>query len=97
MEYSPESADRIGLVLGKKDRENNGGENDKFASMDLHPIILPSIILPLTTDKFRSCRCVRLPLTGKRRSFCPPIILSSFFDVDREDKMMKGQNNGILA
>ena len=66
MEYSLESGDRIGLVLGKKDRENNGGENNKFASMDLHPIILPSIILPLTTDEFRSCRCVRLPLTGKR-------------------------------
>ena len=41
MEYSLESADHIGLVLGKKNRQNNN-----FASMDLHPIILPSIILP---------------------------------------------------
>ena len=41
MEYSLESADHIFLVPGKKDRENN-----HFASLDLHPIILPSIILP---------------------------------------------------
>ena len=52
MEDSLESADRIGLVLGKKGRENNDRENNNFASMDLHPIILPSIILPVLTPKF---------------------------------------------
>ena len=91
MEYSLESAGRIGLVLGKKDRENNRGENNNFASLDLNPIILPP-----TADDFRSQRDVQLRLTGKRKSFCPPIILSSNFDVGREDKMMNGQNNEIL-
>ena len=33
-----ESADRIGLFLGKKDWENND-RGRIFASMDLHPII----------------------------------------------------------
>ena len=47
MEYSLESADCIGLVLGRKDRENNGRENNNSASLDLYPIILP-----LTTDGF---------------------------------------------
>ena len=60
-------------------------------------IILPSIILPLTTDDFRSHRGLRQPLTGKQKSFCPPIILSQSFDVGKEDKMMKGQNNHILV
>ena len=91
MEYSLKSADRTGLVLGQKDRENNN-----FASLDLHPIVLPSIILPPTADDFRSQRDVRLRLTCMRKSFCPPIILSSNFDVGREDKMMNGQNNEIL-
>ena len=71
MEYSLGPGDRIGLVLGKKIRENNN-----FASLDLHPIILPSIILPPTTDDFRSHRGVRLRLTCMRKLFCPPIILS---------------------
>ena len=84
MKYSFESADRTGLIFGQKDRENNN-----FASLDLHPIILPSIILPPTADDFRSQRDVQLRLTGKRKSFCPPIILSSNFDVGREDKIMK--------
>ena len=86
MKYSLESTDRIDSVLVKNGGENNGRENDYFASLDLHPIILPSIILPLTTDDFRSFRGVRLRLTGKCLSFCPPIILSSNFDVGREDK-----------
>ena len=97
MECSLRSADRFGLIFAKKDRENNGGENNKFAILDLHPIVLPSIILSLTTDDFRSHRGLRLRLTVKRKSFCPPIILSSNFDVDREDKMIKGQNDGMLV
>ena len=53
------------------------GENNDFREVwILHPIILPSIILPLTTDEFRNHRGVRLRQTGKRKSFCPPIILS---------------------
>ena len=60
MEDSLESADRIGLVLGKKDRENNGGENNNFASMDLHPIILPP-----TTDDFRSHSGLRRKTIGR--------------------------------
>ena len=71
MECSFKSGDCLGLVLGEKDRENNGGENNNFASLDLHPIFLP-----LITDDFQSHRDVRLRLTGIRKSFCPSIILS---------------------
>ena len=64
MEYSLESADRIGLVLDKNGRENNGGENNNFASLELLPIILP-----LITDDFRSRRGLRLRLTGNENHF----------------------------
>ena len=42
MEYSLESADRIGLVLGKKDREHNGGE--RFG------LFHPGSPLPINSD-----------------------------------------------
>ena len=57
MKYSLESADRIGLVLSA-----SKGENNNFASMDLHTIILPSIILPFLTPKFR--------LTSTKKARC---------------------------